>query len=209
MVTPAELSNPDRSDYERIIALIPEGSRVLDLGCGDGSLLARLKQGKNVRGAGVELSQEKVIQAMERGVSVFHGDIEVCLRDYADQSYDVVVMNQTLQVVTHPLPVLRETLRLGRRLIVVFPNFAHWQVRLDFVLSGRMPRTPLLSFEWYDTPNIHLFTIKDFKTLCAAEGLSILHEEYLVFDRWSDAPGVRGYANAFASMALFILTHSR
>lgn len=206
MVTPAELSNPDRSDYARILNLIPEGSRVLDLGCGDGSLLYRLKHEKRVQGAGIEIAQERVIQAMEQGVSVCHGNVEICLADYPDKSYDYVVMNQTLQVTNRPLLVLKESLRVGKKVVVVFPNFAHWQVRMNFVLTGRMPRTPLLTFEWYDTPNIHLFSVKDFKSLCEAEKLAILHEEYLAFDRWSDSAGFRSYANAFASMALLMIT---
>lgn len=154
-----------RRDYAIISELIPEGARVLDLGCGDGALLAWLKEKKRVEARGVELSRDLVQQAIARGVTVYQGDLEASLADYPDQAFDFVILSQTVQETRHPLVVLKEMLRIGRHAIVAFPNFGHWRVGLNHLLSGRAPKTGLFPFEWYDSPNIHFLTVIDFEEL--------------------------------------------
>ncbi|MGQ9628900.1 MAG: methionine biosynthesis protein MetW [bacterium] len=165
-----------RFDHREIFDIVENGSSVLDLGCGSGELLAALIRYKNVRGSGVEILEENVLRCIEKGLSVFQGDIDEGLKDYEDGSFDYVVLNQTLQVVHKPIFVLHEMLRVGRRGIVGFPNFGYWQIRAKLLLTGRMPKTEFLPYEWYDTPNIHLFTIKDFRALCWENGFRILRE---------------------------------
>lgn len=162
-----------RRDYAIISQLIPERARVLDLGCGDGALLAWLKENKHVEARGVELSRELVQQAIARGVTVYQGDLEASLADYPDQAFDFVILSQTVQETRHPLVVLKEMLRIGRSAIVAFPNFGHWRVGLNHLLSGRAPKTGLFPFEWYDSPNIHFLTVIDFEELVAKQGWRI------------------------------------
>lgn len=147
---------------------IPAGSAVLDLGCGGGELLARLIQNKQVRGQGIELNPDGVFQCVARGVPVFQANLDEGVKELADQSFDYIVLEETLQTLHNPMAVLNEMLRVGRRGIVSFPNFAHWRVRLDLVLRGRMPETDWLPYRWYDTPNIHLFSLQDFLDWSAA-----------------------------------------
>ena len=169
---------PDRPhvDYDEIIKLVRPGSSVLDLGCGDGELLARLIAAKEVRGRGVELQESMIIESISKGISVFQGDLDEGLRDYASGSYDYVILNQTLQQIPRPMALLAEMLRVGRRVIVSFPNFGYYRVRLRFLVTGRMPVTRDLPYSWYDTPNIHLCTRKDFIDYCGAEDVTILQE---------------------------------
>ena len=145
---------------ERTIA---ESSRVLDLGCGDGQLLARLIHQKRVRGQGIELEAEAVFGCIERGVPVLQSDLDEGLKGFSDDSFDYVVLEETLQTLHRPQHVLGEMLRVGRTGIVSFPNFGYWQVRLDLAIRGRMPVTGMLPYRWYDTPNIHLLTLQDFR----------------------------------------------
>ncbi|HYO82294.1 MAG TPA: methionine biosynthesis protein MetW [Bryobacteraceae bacterium] len=158
-----------RSDYAIISELIPPGTRVLDLGCGEGELLAWLQEHKRVDARGVELSGARVQRAIARGVSVYQGDIDQGLADYPDGAFDYVILSQTLQEVRSPLKVLREMLRVGRRAIVAFPNFGHWSVRLSHLWSGRAPQTKLFPHSWYDSPNIHFLTVDDFASLAKQE----------------------------------------
>ncbi|HEY3440092.1 MAG TPA: methionine biosynthesis protein MetW [Paludibaculum sp.] len=162
-----------RRDYAIISQLIPEGARVLDLGCGDGALLAWLKVNKRVEARGVELSRDLVQVAIARGVTVYQGDLEASLADYPDQAFDFVILSQTVQETRHPLVVLKEMLRIGRHAIVAFPNFGHWRVGLNHLLSGRAPKTGLFPFEWYDSPNIHFLTVIDFEELVAKQGWQV------------------------------------
>lgn len=168
-----------RRDYAIISQLIPEGARVLDLGCGDGALLAWLKENKRVEARGVELSRDLVQVAIARGVTVYQGDLEASLADYPDQAFDFVILSQTVQETRHPLVVLKEMLRIGRHAIVAFPNFGHWRVGLNHLLSGRAPKTGLFPFEWYDSPNIHFLTVIDFEELVAKQGWQVDHRLYL------------------------------
>ncbi|NPV07664.1 MAG: methionine biosynthesis protein MetW [Anaerolineae bacterium] len=168
-----------RLDYDVIVGLVEPGSRVLDLGCGDGLLLSRLIAEKGARGAGVEISQAGVQAAIARGLSVVQGDLDQGLADYQDKSFDWVILNQTLQSLLKPVLVLDEMLRVGRRAIVGFPNCGYWQARLQLLLTGRMPSDRNLSYRWYDTPATRLLTIKDFRAFCAEHGIAILREVYL------------------------------
>jgi methionine biosynthesis protein MetW len=153
-----------------ILDELPRGASVLDLGCGEGELLSILIKTLNVRGQGVELDPLAVVKSIERGVPVLNIDIDRGLSDFADQCFDYVILESTLQTLKAPLAVLGEMLRVGRRGIISFPNFGHWRVRFDLGLRGRMPMTKGLPYNWYDTPNIHLFTLADFLDWCSAGG---------------------------------------
>jgi len=172
-----------RSDYAIIGDIVERNSRVLDLGCGEGELLEWLAVNKGVDARGVELSGPKVQRAIARGVSVFQCDIDQALRDYPDQAFDYVILSQTLQETFRPRQVLREMLRVGRRVIVAFPNFGHWRVRLSMLLSGRAPRTSLFPYEWHESPNIHFLTIEDFEDLTRKEGLVVERRYFLAGHR--------------------------
>src|SRR5437763_376309 len=162
-----------RSDYAIISELVEPNTQVLDLGCGEGELLAWLAQHKQVDARGVEISGARVQRAIARGVSVYQGDIDEGLADYPDAAFDYVILSQTLQETRSPVKVLREMLRVGRRAIVAFPNFGHWSVRLSMLFSGRAPKTKLFPHEWYDSPNIHVLSVDDFEALAAREGLVV------------------------------------
>lgn len=149
---------------ELIERIIPDGASVLDLGCGTGKLLARLTARKHVRGQGIEVDPDMVFQSVDRGVPVLMSDLDTGLKGFTDQSFDYVVLEETLQTLRRPADVLGEMLRVGRTGIVSFPNFGYWRVRLDLALRGHMPKSGALPYEWYDTPNIHLLTVRDFIT---------------------------------------------
>jgi methionine biosynthesis protein MetW len=189
-----------RSDYAIIGEIVEPGAKVLDLGCGEGELLAWLAENKNVDARGVELAAAKVQRAIARGVSVYQGDIDEGLADYPDQAFDYVILSQTLQETRRPLHVLREMLRVGRRAIVAFPNFGHWPVRLSLLWSGRAPKTRLFPHEWYESPNIHILTVDDFEALAAAEGLTIEKRYFLAGHR-----KVEFLPNLFAETAVFLV----
>lgn len=163
-------------DYDEIVKLIKPGSSVLDLGCGDGELLSRLIETKQVRGRGVELQESMIIESISKGISVFQGNLDEGLRDYSSNSYDYVILNQTLQVTHRPMLVLGEMLRVGKRAIVSFPNFSYYRVQLQYLFTQRMPVTRDLPFLWYNTPNIHLCTRKDFISYCKTNNVTIFKE---------------------------------
>tara|TARA_R110000824_G_scaffold118960_2_gene271525 strand:+ start:143626 stop:144261 length:636 start_codon:yes stop_codon:yes gene_type:complete len=163
---PHSVSGQSRVDLTLIAEMIASGSRVLDVGCGDGDLLELLARTKNVDGRGIELSQEGVNASVTRGLSVIQGDADADLRDYPDNAFDYVILSQTIQATRNPREVLSQMKRIGKRSVVSLPNFGNWRVRLQLLWSGRMPVTRSLDHKWYDTPNIHLCTVRDFVTLC-------------------------------------------
>ena len=189
-----------RSDYAIIGEIVEPGTRVLDLGCGEGELLEWLAANKGVDARGVEISGAKVQRAIARGVSVFQSDIDEGLADYPDQAFDYVVLSLTLQETRHPRLVVREMLRVGRRGIVAFPNFGHWRVRASMVASGGAPRTKLFPYEWYESPNIHFLTVHDFENLAAIEGLVVERRYFLAGHR-----KVAMMPNLLAEIAVFLV----
>ena len=190
-----------RSDYAIIGALVEPGTRVLDLGCGEGELLAWLKENKDVDGRGVELTGARVQKAIARGVSVYQGDLESALDDYPEQVFDYVILTQTLQETRDPLRVLRGMLRIGRRAIVAFPNFGHWTVRVAHLWTGRAPKTELFPHDWYDSPNIHFLTVLDFEGLAQQQRWCVERRIFL-----SGLRQVRLFPNLMAEVAVFLVS---
>jgi methionine biosynthesis protein MetW len=188
-----------RSDYALIGQLIEPGTRVLDLGCGEGQLLAWLKENKKVKGRGVEMTTSSVQKAIARGVSVYQGDLEHALEDYPDNAFDYVILSQTLQQTQHPLKVLKGMLRIGKHAIVAFPNFAHWRVRMSHLLTGRSPQTKLFPHDWYDSPNIHFLTVLDFETLAAKQGWRVERSMFL-----SGNQQITAFPNLMSEVAVFM-----
>jgi methionine biosynthesis protein MetW len=164
-ILPAPLSTP-RVDHLLIAEMVEPRSRVLDVGCGDGALLHLLAETKMVDGRGVEISREGVNAAVSRGLSVIQGDADSDLADYPDQAFDYAILSLTIQATRYPKTVLQNLLRIGKHAIISFPNFGHWKIRRDLLLTGRMPITPNLPEQWYATPDAHLCTIADFVDLC-------------------------------------------
>lgn len=162
-----------RPDFAAIAAWIPQGSSVLDLGCGDGSLLRYLRETREVRGYGVEISDANIAACIANNVNVIQNDLESGIADFEDQSFDFVILSQTLQATRHTEALMREIVRVGREGIVSFPNFGYWKNRLQ-VLLGNMPVSDELPYQWYDTPNVHLCTLDDFEILCAHLSIRIL-----------------------------------
>jgi methionine biosynthesis protein MetW len=189
-----------RSDYAIIGGIIEPGAKVLDLGCGEGELLAWLADNKRVEARGVEIQSARAQRAIARGVSVYQGDIEASLAHYPDRAFDYVILSQTLQEMPRPVEVLREILRVGRFAVVAFPNFGHWRVRWSHLVSGRAPRTKLFPYSWHDSPNIHFFTIDDFRDLVGRERWTIEKSFFLAGHR-----GVRLRPNLLAETAVFLI----
>ena len=189
-----------RSDYAIISQLVEPETRVLDVGCGEGELLHWLALHKGVEARGVEIVGARVQRAIARGVSVYQGDIDQGLADYPDGAFDYVILSQTLQEVRKPLKVLREMLRVGRRAIVAFPNYGHWSMRLSHLWSGGAPRTKLFPYEWYDSPNIHFLTVRDFEVLAEKEHWTVERAIYVSRDK-----KVRLFPNLMAEVAVFLI----
>ncbi len=190
-----------RPDLAVIAANVAPDSRVLDIGCGDGALMAALRDDSHVDARGLELDPGNVAACVARGLSVMQGDADADLADYPDQSFDYAILSQTLQTTMRPDRVLEELLRIGRRAFISFPNFAHWRVRLSLLWGGRMPVTRLLPVAWYATPNIHHVTIDDFRELLRALGITIEQAWFLSGDKQTSAAA----ANFRAEHAVFLL----
>lgn len=199
-----------RADLTLIASLIESGTRVLDVGCGDGHLLEFLTETKSVDGRGLELSQSGVNASVKRGLAVIQGDADTDLTDYPGEAFDYVVLSQTIQATHNPKTVLEELMRIGERVIVSFPNFGHWKVRASLALKGRMPVTKSLDQSWFETENIHLCTIKDFVSLCAET--SALVEAAYSLSRSGVAKPMRHTAikaNLLGEHAIFLISRNR
>jgi methionine biosynthesis protein MetW len=189
-----------RGDFAIISEIVEQGSRVLDLGCGEAELLAWLAENKGVQARGVEIEPAKLRKAIARGVSAYQGDINEGLADYPDHAFDYVILSQTLQETRAPLKVLSEMLRVGHQAIVAFPNFGHWSVRFSMLFSGQAPRTKLFPYEWYESPNIHYLTVHDFETLVTRQGFKIERRYFLAGSR-----RVTALPNLMAEVAVFLV----
>jgi methionine biosynthesis protein MetW len=190
-----------RLDHRIICELVGSGQNVLDLGCGDGALMSLLARQKEARVQGIELDDEAIHQCVGKGLTVFQGDIESGLVDYPDGSFDVVILNQSMQEVKKVDFVIRETLRVGRRVIVGFPNFAHTRARISLFFLGKTPMTESLPYYWYETPNVRFLSIRDFETYCRSKGMRIVEARFT-----NNGRIVRFWPNLRARNAIYVLT---
>ena len=192
-----------RNDHIIISQIIEPGSRVLDLGCGSGDLLALLEK-NGIKGQGVELDEAKIYECVAKGVSVFHMDIDSGLEGYPDQAFEYVILNQSLQEVRNIGIVITESLRVGRRVIIGLPNFAHYAARFRLFFTGKAPMTPSLPYDWSDTPNVRFMSIKDFRRFCKSKGLRIIRE--IPLDLHHQA---RILPNLFAVNTIYLIEKAR
>ena len=188
----------NRSDLSIISGWVNEGDRVLDLGCGDGALLASLGQAKRVRGYGIDIADDNVLACIRRGVNVIQSDLESGLAGFADRSFNTVILSQTLQQIHRVETIINEMLRVGREVIVTFPNFAYWRHRVQLGVRGTMPVSRTLPYEWYNTPNVRSFTVREFDRFCADRGIMIIDREVQ-----SDERKVTFAPNLFGQLAFY------
>ncbi len=196
-----------RVDLLVVAQMIDFNAKVLDVGCGDGELLRLLTETRNVDGRGIELSREGVNESVAKGLAVIQGDADTDLADYPDDAFDFVILSQTLQATRRPRQVLEHMLRIGRYAVVSFPNFGHWRIRLQLMFGGHMPRTDNLPVSWYDTPNIHFCTIKDFRHLCGEVGAKM--EKAVALNAWGKPLRLNApwwFWNLFGEQAVFLLS---
>ena len=199
-----------RKDWNLIESLITPNTRLLDVGCGEGELIEQLIKNINTHTHGIELNSKLVEKAIAKGLNVVQGDAEIDLNQYSNQSFDYVILSQTLQAMMKPKEMLKELLRIGGKAIVSFPNFGHWKIRFQLLLTGKMPVTDVLPFAWYETPNIHFFTIKDFQQLCKelniiiekSIGLTSTGKQFIIKE---NSFGI----NLYTSEAIFLLSYKK
>ena len=204
---PATPGGTLRPDLLVVAKMLEPRSRVLDVGCGDGTLLRHLSERHGVDARGIELSQRGVNHCVAQGLSVIQGDADTDLADYPNDAFDFVILSQTLQATRHPRVVLEHMLRIGQNAVVSFPNFGHWKIRLQLFFGGHMPSTDNLPYAWWDSPNIHFCTIKDFRNLCDVTGAKM--ERAVAFNAWGtplrfNAPW--WFWNLFGEQAVFLLS---
>lgn len=192
---------PISPDHRIICQLVESGSRVLDLGCGDGELMFFLARDKSAKVQGIEIDEQEIYKCVAKGLSVFHGDIDSGLKEYPDDSFDYVILNQTMQQAKKADFVIREALRVGKKLIVGFPNFGYLNARISLFFRGKTPVTPSLPYRWYNTPNLHFLTISDFRSYCAERNIKILNSYYLRNDKITHI-----WPNLFAMNAIFVVS---
>lgn len=195
-------SEKQKLEHRIILDLIPPGSSVLDLGCGDGELLSILVKEKRCRVQGIEIDEKAIYTCVSRGLSVLHGDIDTGLAEYNDRSFDYVILNQTFQQVKKPETVLKEALRVGKYAIVGFPNFAHYKARFQIFFKGKTPVTPSLPYQWYDTPNLHFLSTSDFFEYCRRKNIRIRRTAFT-----SSNQKVNLFPNLFALNGIFLLSN--
>ncbi len=191
-----------RQDLTHILRWIQPRARVLDLGCGNGEFLALLRKERHVQGTGIEIDEASITEAIGRGLNIIEQDLDAGLSNFPDQSFDVVVMAHALQAVHFPDQVLEEMLRIGRECVVTFPNFGHWRCRLHLSTRGRMPVSRFMPYNWYDTPNIHFCTVRDFETLCRHRGIRILGRDMIGGEQGASR-FARSWPNLFATTAIY------
>lgn len=189
-------------DHQAILDLIPSGSSVLDLGCGSGDLLSLLVKERHVKAQGIEIDDKAIFECVAKGLSVFHDDIDTGLPEYGDKSFDFVILNQSIQQVKKPDEVLKEALRVGERAIIGIPNFAHIKARFQIFFGGRVPVTPSLPYEWYNTPNLHFLSLTDFTKYCKKQKITIENTHYV-----NGKGRIRVLSNLFAQIGIFVLRH--
>lgn len=193
-------------NYSIITDIIEKNSKVLDLGCGESTLLKMLYDKKSCTGVGIEIDQQNAIKSIEKGLSIIQGDLLEWLKNFSDNEYDYVILNQTLQSTEKPDKVIEEMIRVGKKAVVSFPNFGYWRVRFYLFFKGKMPKSNILPFEWFDTPNIHLLTVRDFFEFCQKRNIKILDSVYMKRAKAFKNIFTNTMTNLFTEEAIFVIS---